>query len=136
MIISLFRNTSALPTIQTASTIKAWLGRLPYSRTASAVYASTKQRVFPGTSVFDAANPARSFFGSELKDAHALRYGMRLGAQYRLSDALALGAVFANRVALPLRGGRLDVNFSALGLGRPGQTRESTAGEESTQAAG
>ncbi len=83
----------------------------------SAVYASTRQRLFPGTSVFDPADPSRSFFGTEIKEAHALRARVRLGLQYRARPDLTLGAVFANRLSLPLRGGRLDSNQSALGLG-------------------
>jgi long-chain fatty acid transport protein len=83
----------------------------------SAVYASTRQRIFPNTSVFDGADPAHSFFGSELKGAHALRYGLRLGVQYTPTKDLSFGAVFANRVALPLRGGRLDANLTSLDLG-------------------
>lgn len=83
----------------------------------SAVYARSKQRIFPSTSVFNRADPAHSFFGSELQDADTLRYGLRLGIQYRPRDDLTLGADFADKVSLPLSGGRLDVNFGALGLG-------------------
>lgn len=83
----------------------------------SAVYAQAKQKVFPGTSVFNPGDPSRSFFGTDLADAHALRYGLRLGAQERVSDSVTIAAVYASRVALPLHGGRLDANMSALGLG-------------------
>jgi long-chain fatty acid transport protein len=81
------------------------------------IYAHAQQRIFPDTSVFDPANPGNSFFGSRLDDADALEPGLRLGVQFRPTASLSLGAVYANRVALPLRGGRLTVNFGAIGLG-------------------
>jgi len=83
----------------------------------SIVYSSTRQRLFPGTSVFNAADPSRSFFGAEIRDAHALRARLRLGLQVRARPNLTFGAAFANRVSLPLRGGHLDSNQSAIGLG-------------------
>jgi long-chain fatty acid transport protein len=80
-------------------------------------YAQARQRIFPSTSVFDPATPSQSFFGSRLDDAHALRAGLRLGAQFRPIPELTLGAAYASRVALPLRGGTLSTNMSAVGLG-------------------
>jgi long-chain fatty acid transport protein len=83
----------------------------------SAVYAQANQKVFPGTSAFNPADPAHSFFGTDLSNAHTLRYGARIGALARVSDDVSLAAVYASRVALPLHGGQLVANMSSIGLG-------------------
>jgi long-chain fatty acid transport protein len=91
--------------------------RLAVGAAVALTYARAQQRVFPNTSAFDPANPGQSFFGSRLDGADALRAGLRLGTQFKPVPGLTLGAVYASRVALPLRGGRLTVNFDAIGLG-------------------
>lgn len=92
--------------------------RLALGVSAPITYSDAQQKVFPGTSVFNAASPAASFFGFELKDAHTVRMGFKLGAQYRVSESLMLGAAYAHRTRLPLSGGRLTANMSAIGLGQ------------------
>ncbi len=82
------------------------------------VYADLRQELFPDTSSFNAAQPARSFFGSTLTGADAASVGVKLGLKYRASDTLTLGFTFANRVDLTLGGGKLKVNYNDIGLGR------------------
>ena len=75
------------------------------------------RRYFPGTSAFNPADPPHSFFGTDLENAHGLRYGERLGVMDRVGDSLTVAAVYASQVALPLHGGQLNANMSAVGLG-------------------
>ena len=80
-------------------------------------YADASQKVFPGTSFFNAGNPAASFFGFELRGARTIKPGFKLGLQYRAGDTVMLGATYSHQIRLPLEGGRLVSNMSALGLG-------------------
>lgn len=75
------------------------------------VYASVEQKVFPETS-------NSQFPGYYLKDASALRFGLKLGAQYRVNPSLTLAATYTEKTELPLTGGELDANFTAVGLGK------------------
>jgi long-chain fatty acid transport protein len=81
-------------------------------------YANANQKVFPETSFFNAANPAASFFGTELQNARAFNVGVKAGALYRLSDAVTLGAAYTGPTSLRLTGADMIVNYSALGLGK------------------
>ena len=92
--------------------------RLALGVSVPITYADARQKVFPGTSFFNAANPAASFFGFELKGAQTLKTGLKLGAQYRASDAVMLGATYTHKTSLPLSDGTLIANMSAIGLGR------------------
>jgi len=76
-----------------------------------------KQRVFPNTSVLDPADPSRSFFGSNLRDAHGMRLGLRWGLMWKPSADWTYGASFSPRVKLDATDGEVDVNMSAVGLG-------------------
>ena len=80
-------------------------------------YADARQKVFPNTSFFNALDPSASFFGADLKGARTIQPGLKLGAQYRLGDTVMLGITYTNKTRLPLSGGRLVSNMSALGLG-------------------
>jgi long-chain fatty acid transport protein len=82
------------------------------------VYADLKQNIFSETSQFNASAPALSFFGNELKDAHATNAGIKLGMQYRATESLTLGMTYANQIGLKLRDGKLKVNYDSVGLGR------------------
>lgn len=79
--------------------------------------ARAKQEFFPGVSQFNAADPARSFFGTRIEDMRSTRPGVRLGALYEATPELTLAAVFGSRTRLPLDRGRMVVNMSAIGLG-------------------
>lgn len=81
-------------------------------------FAQNKQKIFPDTSSFDAANPQAAFFGSSLKGLSALAVNGKLGLQYRLDPALRLGLTYASESALDLKGGELTVNYEAIGLGK------------------
>ena len=82
------------------------------------VYADLEQKIFPDTSVFSAAAPAQSFFGTEISSAKGFGYGIRLGLQFRANDNLTLGATYGNKIPLDLKNGRMVANMSAAGLGR------------------
>jgi long-chain fatty acid transport protein len=92
--------------------------RLSLGVSIPVTYANAQQKVFPNTSFFNAGNPAASFFGFELKGARTIQPGLKLGMQYRLTDALTLGATYSQKTRLPLEGGRLVSNMAALGLGQ------------------
>jgi long-chain fatty acid transport protein len=81
-------------------------------------YASLKQRIFPNLSIFNAADPAQTFFGTEIQDASSLQVGVKLGALYKPTPTLSLGLSYSPQVKLPFDNGELIANFSALGLGR------------------
>ena len=76
------------------------------------VYASIEQKLFPETS------SAAPFAGYELKNAAALKMGLKLGAQYRVNPSLTLGVAYTEKTPLPLTGGSLVANYSAMGLGK------------------
>ncbi len=76
------------------------------------------EAVFPHSSVFDPAAPARSFFGLDLKHASGVRAGLRLGVMWKPADGWTFGATLAPRVRLDASGGEAQVDFSAAGLGR------------------
>ena len=76
------------------------------------VYASIEQKFFPETS------SAAPFAGYALKDATALKVGLKLGAQYRVSPSLTLAAAYTEKTPLPLTGGSLVANYSAIGFGK------------------
>jgi long-chain fatty acid transport protein len=84
----------------------------------TAAVATLDQEFYPNTSVFDAANPSASFFGSKLSDLRGYGMGMKLGAQYRLSDRLKLGMAYTSSIDLDLEDGELVSNQSAIGLGQ------------------
>jgi long-chain fatty acid transport protein len=78
---------------------------------------NTQQRVFPNTSSFNAANPAQSFFGLNLKNAWGAGVGAKVGALWRASRELSIGATAATKISLPARNGYANVNMIAAGLG-------------------
>jgi long-chain fatty acid transport protein len=92
--------------------------RLSLGATGSLYYSRLDQKIFPGTSAANPANPAQPFFGTQLRDATGLAGGARLGLQYRASDLLTIGATYVSKVDLPLASHRFTVNESALGLGQ------------------
>jgi long-chain fatty acid transport protein len=81
-------------------------------------YALLNQRVFPNQSVATPGDPAQAFFGTAIHSASAIRVGTKLGVLYRPTEALSFGLAYSPQVNLPLKGKALDVNLSALGLGR------------------
>ena len=81
-------------------------------------YADLNQKVFPGTSFFNPADPAQSFFGFEVKDVQRVKPTSKLGMQYQASSAVMLGATYTHETRLPLTGGTLISNMSSIGLGR------------------
>ncbi|HZU91677.1 MAG TPA: outer membrane protein transport protein, partial [Stellaceae bacterium] len=94
----------------------------------SLYYARLDQKIFPGTSVFNAANPAHSFFGTYLHGASGVSGGAIVGAQYRVNERVTIGATWRNKVDLPLSGGHFTVDETALGLGRVDYRALSVAG--------
>ena len=83
----------------------------------NAHYSSLKQRIFPNTSVADAANPAHSFFGTSIDNASSVRIGGKFGALFKPTSDLSLGLTYAPEVKIPFDNGKLSANLTALGLG-------------------
>ena len=82
------------------------------------VYADLQQKVFPDTSFVSPTNPADTFFGYELKDMNDLTPGFRLGARYQLNERVSLGMAYAPKTELVLKDGTVNVDMSAIGLGK------------------
>lgn len=78
----------------------------------SVVHASIDQKLFPQTS------SVAPFAGYRLSDASATRVGAKLGLQYRLSPAVVVAAAYTAKTEVPLTGGELVANYSAMGLGK------------------
>jgi long-chain fatty acid transport protein len=110
---SLFRIGKVTPTIAYRAGESLLLGA-----SLQVVYADIRQKVFPETSVFDPADPAHAFFGSEVKGMNGFGFGAKLGAQYKVNDRVTLGAVYTSKMNLALRGGTVIANMSAVGLGK------------------
>ncbi len=109
---SAFRIAKLVPGLAYQVSERSFLGvALPVS------VADFRQKLFPQTSVFNPGNPAQSFFGTKLTKALGVSAGLRLGAQYRVNDAVTLGLSYAPKNKLDLENGELRVNMSALGLG-------------------
>jgi long-chain fatty acid transport protein len=110
---SLFRIAKLTPTVAYRFDEKLSLGV-----SLHVAYADIRQKVFPETSYFDPADPSRTFFGSEVKDMNGFGFGAKLGAMYKVSDRVTLGAVYTSKMDLKLRDGTLVANMSAVGIGK------------------
>lgn len=85
---------------------------LSLGASVSLVHASIEQKLFPDTS------SAAPFAGYRLSGASATRLGMKLGLQYRVGPQVVLAAAYTGKTELPLTGGELTANYSAMGLGK------------------
>lgn len=99
------------PTLAWQATDKLALGL-----TVPLTLARAKQEFFPDTSFFS-GDPATSFFGLRIEGLEARRASLRLGLRWEATPTLALALVYATKTPLPLDGGRLDADMSAIGLG-------------------
>jgi long-chain fatty acid transport protein len=95
---SLFGIAKLTPGIACQVTDKLSLGA-----SVSLIYATIKQKFFFNT------NTSPLAFTN--KDADAIRFGLKLGAQYKLNDQWTLGASYTSKTALPLIGGTAKFNF-------------------------
>lgn len=82
------------------------------------VAADLQQKVFPETSVFDPADPSRTFFGTEIRGMKGISAGFKAGLLYRIGDRAAIGLTYTNRMPLSLEDGEIIVNMTAAGLGK------------------
>lgn len=85
---------------------------LSLGASVSLVHASIEQKLFPETSSL------APFAGYRLSGATATRVGAKLGLQYRVSPSVVLAAAYTSKTELPLTGGELTANYSAMGLGK------------------
>jgi len=92
--------------------------RLRLGLTLDLNHATVREKFFPNTSAADPANPAASFFGLRADGISGTRAGTRVGLQYRLSETLLLGAAYAPRIPIPMKGGSVTVNYESVGAGR------------------
>ena len=95
---SLFGIAKVTPGIGCQVTDKLSLGA-----SVSLIYATIKQKFFFNT------NTSPLAFTN--KDADAVRFGLKLGAQYMLNDQWTLGASYTSKTELPLTGGTAKFNF-------------------------
>ncbi len=84
--------------------------KLSLGASVSLVYASIEQNFF-----YDTSNTV--FAGFKNEGASAVRFGLKLGAQYKLDDAWTLGASYTEKTELPLTDGTAKFNFTGTGLG-------------------
>ena len=77
---------------------------------ASLIYASIEQKFFYNTP------PVGSFAGFENKGADTIRFGFKLGAQYKLNERWTLGASYTEKTELPLTGGTAKFNLGSSGI--------------------
>jgi long-chain fatty acid transport protein len=96
--------------------------RLSLGASLAIVYASLRQRLFPETS------SAAPFAGYDLQDTSAVRAGLKLGTQYRVTPDITLAATYTQKTELPLTGGSLTANYSAQGLGKVSYSDASVKG--------
>ena len=108
---SLFRIAKITPTVAYRVNEKLSLGV-----SLQVVYTDISQKVFPETSSFDPADPVHAFFGTDV-EMNGYAFGVKLGALYKVSDRVALGAAYTNKIPLPLSG-TVVANMSAAGLGK------------------
>jgi long-chain fatty acid transport protein len=108
---SLFRIAKIAPTVAYRFDEKLSLGVA-----LQVVYTDISQKVFPETSYFDAADPQHPFFGTDV-EMNGFGYGVKLGALYKVSDRLSLGAAYTSKIHLPLSG-TVVANMSAAGFGK------------------
>lgn len=66
----------------------------------------------------DAADPARSFFGVDMRGLRGFNANFKVGAQHRVTDAMTLGAQYTSRTDLPLNDGRMTLDMTTAGLGK------------------
>ncbi|MBC7697687.1 MAG: outer membrane protein transport protein [Bacteroidia bacterium] len=71
--------------------------KLSLGASVSLVYASIEQKFF-----YDTSNAV--FAGYKNEGASAVRFGLKLGTQYKLNDAWTLGASYTEKTELPLTG--------------------------------
>lgn len=92
--------------------------QLSVGASVAGIYAKIDQRVFPDTSVLNPVAPRQSFFGFTLDDAHTVRPGFKLGAQYEINENATIGLAYTSTTKLPLSNGQYTADLSAAGLGK------------------
>ncbi len=85
--------------------------RLSFGASLALVYGDLQQKGFPETSV-------AGFSGYQIEGSRVLKPGLKIGVQYRPRPDLTLGATYTTATDLPLEGGHLTTDLSALGLGK------------------
>lgn len=81
-------------------------------------YATARQKYFLDSSVFNPLDASQSLFGTRLENLSAIGLGANLGLRYAMGGGVTLGLTYRSRSKLDLDGGRLTVNYEALGAGR------------------
>lgn len=75
--------------------------KLSLGASLAIVYAKLDEKVFPNT----------QFHGITIKNADTIKVGFKLGAQYRVSPQLTLGAAYTEKTSLPLSGNHFTFNM-------------------------
>lgn len=92
--------------------------RLSFGAALMVSYATLDFELFPDTSVPPNPLLPQGFFGQDFEDGTGWGVGGRVGFQYRVSSLLTLGAQYASPTYFDFEDGRLEVDFSGLGLGK------------------
>jgi long-chain fatty acid transport protein len=108
---SLLRIAKITPTVAYRFDEKLSLGM-----SLQVVYTDIRQKVFPETSFLDPADPGHPFSGTDV-EMNGFGFGVKLGALYKVSDRLSLGAAYTSKIHLPLSG-TVVANLSSVGLGK------------------
>jgi long-chain fatty acid transport protein len=96
-------------------------------------YSDVSARLFPNTSVFLGPGSPLNFAGIDIRDTCARNgghgelggscpsdvvFGAKIGAMYKLTPWLTIGATYTTPVSFKYGDGKADLNFTSLGLGR------------------
>lgn len=109
------RYLKATPTV-------AWLtadGRLRLGVSLQVGYVQAAMKFFPDTSVFleGEAGSTTAFAGMDLEGLSGFGYGARYGFQYHLGE-VTIGGAYLSETDFEFRDGTMDLNLSAMGLGK------------------
>lgn len=89
---------------------------LSFGAVLAGYYSILEQEAFPDTSFDPPDGPP--FFGTRIDDAGGLGLGWMIGLHYHFGDRLAFGAAYSSEAELNLRGAELEVDMSAVDIGK------------------
>jgi len=78
-------------------------------------YATAEQTLFEDTSV---ANADQTFFGVRIRGLNGWGSDVKVGIQYEVNPNLTVGANYTSQSKINLDGGKMTVNYNAIGNGR------------------
>src|SRR5690606_1031647 len=88
--------------------------RLSVGASLGLSYATARQKYFIDSSVFNAADPQASLFGTRIDSLQGYGLNGVLGLRYQLTPEVILALAYRSKTTLDLDGGTLTVNYEAL----------------------